>query len=81
MLLLMDDVTSCVLIININWFDVFVNDVTVNYIQLSSTTKFTFIMPPVRSKEWNDVQVLHSGKKNCLVQSNYCDKQFWVERW
>jgi len=21
--------------------------------------------------------VLRSGKKNCLVQRNYCDKQFW----
>ena len=35
-------------------------------------------MPRERGKEWKHVKVLQSGKKNSLVQCNYCDKQFWV---
>jgi len=37
----MNDVTSCVLITNRHQFGKFMNAVTVNYIQLSSVTKFT----------------------------------------
>ena len=31
-----------------------------------------------RGKEWKHVKVLQTGKKNCLVKYNYCDKQFWI---
>jgi len=33
-------------------------------------------LDPSKHNEWKHVKVLQMGKKNCLVQCKYCDKQF-----